>query len=53
MALPPPDLAQLAKDVTMPPDFRQKLRDLIKPGTTLVITDKTANNTKPPGPAED
>ena len=42
----PPDFKELAKGWTMPADFRQKLRGVVTPGTTLVITDQAADNTK-------
>ena len=40
------------KGLTMPPEFRQKVRDLLKPGTTLVLTGRSANNAKPTGGAD-
>ncbi len=44
------DLQEFAKNLTIPPDFREKVRRSIVPGTTLVITDRPANPTKPDHP---
>ena len=47
---PAPDLPDLAKSLVTPPGFRQKMQTLIKPGTTLVLTDHAANPTRPSNP---
>ena len=49
-----PRFEELARGWTVPADFRQKLRGVVTPGTTLVITDQAADNAKREGPeAED
>lgn len=44
------DMADFAKNLRIPPEFRQKLQSLIKPGATLVITDRPAHPSKPTDP---
>lgn len=41
-----PNLKDLARGLELPAEFREKLRGIIAPGTTLVITDRAANPTK-------
>ena len=49
-----PDFQSVVKGMEVPGDFLQKVRGLIAPGTTLVLTDQAASPTKPSGPdAED
>ena len=45
-----PRFEELAKGWTVPADFRQKLRGVVKPSTTLVIADQAADNAKRGGP---
>ena len=40
-----PDLKELAKDMVFPPNFITQVRSVVVPGTTLIITDHSANGT--------
>jgi hypothetical protein len=39
----PPDLKELAKSLVIPPEFLARVRSVVTPGTTLVITDQPVN----------
>jgi hypothetical protein len=45
-----PQIEDIAKGITMPPKFRQHLREIVAPGTTLIMTDQQANPSKPSHP---
>ena len=42
---PAPDVQELAKRLVIPPAFIAQMRDIVTPGTTLVITDHPVNQT--------
>jgi hypothetical protein len=44
------NLQAFANSSTLPAEFRQRMREIIVPGTTLVITDHPANPSKPSNP---
>jgi hypothetical protein len=45
-----PHLEDAAKGMVVPPEFREHLRDIVAPGTTLIVTDQPANPSKPSDP---
>ena len=46
----PPDWGRIGKRWTLPAGFRGKLREIVGPGTTVVLTDEAADNAKPDKP---
>ena len=44
-----PDWRRVGKRWTLPAEFRGKLREIVGPGTTVVLTDEAADNAKPLG----
>ncbi len=45
-----PDITELRKRLEIPPDFLAHLREIVTPGTTLVLTDHPVNETVQSGP---
>ena len=48
-----PDWKRVGKRWTLPAEFRGKLREVVGPGTTVVLTDEAADNAKPDKDKED
>ena len=45
-----PEWRRVGKRWTLPAEFRQHLREIVGPGTTVVLTDEAADNAKPDKP---
>ncbi len=50
---PSPNVTELRKSLVIPPDFLADTRDIVTPGTTLIITDQPVNGTTRSAPGFD